>query len=375
MSPIPYMNLSEKKVGELLSTGLFDADYYLRMYPDVYLSQLDPLLHYLYFGHIENRNPSTKFDTQFYRSNYMSENQRYCPLIHYIMREDSDGVKLRSDNSIEIDLSEKQLDSDSRLAIQIHLYYPENFDEIVTKVKEIPSGIDLLISTTSETKLRTIEQIATRASLQNKAEFRVVNNVGRDQAPLFVGFADTWSKYDYICHLHSKQSPHTEFGDRWRNYLFDQLIGSRSIVTGIISLFERDDNIGVIYPDNYFEIKSYVGWNGNEEYATEFLKKVGFTNFEITEKEPDLLAGSMCWMRTAAYAPLNHSLLSYYDFEPEEGQLEGTLAHILERCLTVIPVLNGYRTCKYFNDIQNVEAYRNAWAKSHVYPDADVSGT
>ncbi|MFC1688367.1 glycoside hydrolase family 99-like domain-containing protein [Pseudomonadota bacterium] len=365
-----YESISENDVHNVLSTGLFDANYYLRTYPDVFQSGLDPLRHYLYFGHKENRNPSLQFDTEFYRSQYMPEGGQCCPLIHLVMHDDHDGVKLRSDNSIEIDISETKLGSSPSLAIQVHLYYPEIFEEVAPRLKALPSNIDLLISTSSEQKRKIIEQKAKLVSLENRIELRTVKNVGRDLAPLFVGFADAWSRYDYICHLHSKKSPHTDFGHRWRNYLFDQLIGSRSLISAIISLFERDKAIGMVYPDNYFEIKRFIGWNGNEHYTSEFLKKVGFHGFELSEESPEFSAGSMSWMRTDAYTPLNQELLKVSDFEVESNQQEGTLAHVLERCLTIIPQLNGFRTCKYFNDIQDVDAYRAAWSKPDKKPEA-----
>ena len=373
MNPNSDINVRESDVEAVLSTDLFDADNYLKMYPDVYRSGFDPLRHYLYFGHRENRNPSPHFDTVFYRSEHMSDVEHICPLVHYARQDNTDGVALRSENSISLDLSNTELDSGPSLAIHIHLFYAENFDEIIPRVNALPANIDLLISTSSEESRESIEHQAKLASLKNRIEIRVVENVGRDMAPLFVSFADAWSRYDYICHLHSKQSPHTDFGHRWRNYLFDQVIGSQALVSAIISLFEKYKKIGVIYPENYFEVKQFIGGNSNREYTTEFLRKIGFEDYEPQEKAPDFAAGSMCWMRTSAYTPVNQGVLSSSDFEEEQNQLEGTLAHVLERCLAIIPRLNGFRAIKYFNDIQDVEAYRAAWSRTVDKVEDDAS--
>src|SRR5439155_15674951 len=44
----------------------FDSAYYLRTYPDVARSGIPPLLHYVFRGYLEGRNPSAAFDTKEY---------------------------------------------------------------------------------------------------------------------------------------------------------------------------------------------------------------------------------------------------------------------------------------------------------------------
>ena len=49
---------------------LFDTAYYLKQYPDVVESGLNPLVHYIRSGANENRNPSPLFDTAYYLKQY-----------------------------------------------------------------------------------------------------------------------------------------------------------------------------------------------------------------------------------------------------------------------------------------------------------------
>lgn len=71
---------------------LFDAAWYERTYPDVTASKLDPLAHFLRFGHILKRNPSPNFDTAFYLSEYKDvSDAKLNPLLHYIMHGAKEG--------------------------------------------------------------------------------------------------------------------------------------------------------------------------------------------------------------------------------------------------------------------------------------------
>jgi hypothetical protein len=47
-------------------SGLFDAEYYLREYPEVARSGMDPVVHYLEIGAEQGKNPSPYFDTAYY---------------------------------------------------------------------------------------------------------------------------------------------------------------------------------------------------------------------------------------------------------------------------------------------------------------------
>lgn len=67
-------------------SGLFDVKYYLFTYPDVRLSDVDPIMHYLRHGAKEGRNPSADFDTRYYyRRNTDVLRNGINPLVHYIL--------------------------------------------------------------------------------------------------------------------------------------------------------------------------------------------------------------------------------------------------------------------------------------------------
>jgi len=78
--------LRERRLVRLLySTGSFDHDYYLKRYPDVVKSGLDPALHYLRLGSAEERDPSSAFVTAVYRSRHPELSLGINPLVDAIL--------------------------------------------------------------------------------------------------------------------------------------------------------------------------------------------------------------------------------------------------------------------------------------------------
>ena len=67
------------------NSGLFDVEYYLRTYPDVRQTDIDPVWHYCRHGWREGRNPSVQFDTNFYLNTYSDVKEAGVnPLVHYV---------------------------------------------------------------------------------------------------------------------------------------------------------------------------------------------------------------------------------------------------------------------------------------------------
>ena len=72
---------SWSQILQLQDANLFDSEYYLKKHPDVKVANIDPLVHYFYYGWKEGRNPSANFDTNYYLSNY---EVTINPLLHYL---------------------------------------------------------------------------------------------------------------------------------------------------------------------------------------------------------------------------------------------------------------------------------------------------
>ncbi len=77
--------ITQKDLLLIKSSGLFDETWYLNNNPDVALSEIDPLLHYLNNGGFEGRDPSPQFSSLWYLNRYEDVKKvGMNPLLHYL---------------------------------------------------------------------------------------------------------------------------------------------------------------------------------------------------------------------------------------------------------------------------------------------------
>jgi hypothetical protein len=71
-------------VRALRHISLFDRGFYLRKYPDLAATRVNPLLHYLRYGAPEGRKPHALFDPEFYLSRHPELRGNGNPLLHFL---------------------------------------------------------------------------------------------------------------------------------------------------------------------------------------------------------------------------------------------------------------------------------------------------
>lgn len=232
-----------------------------------------------------------------------------------------------------------------RIAVQAHIFYPELTSEIIEYTNNIKEDFDLYISTDSCDKVNDIITFIKSESNANKIEIAVMRNRGRDVAPFLLQITPVIKKYKYFLHLHTKKSLHSTFGDEWRLYLYNKLIGSDKVIKEIIRNFDNDNSLGVIYPEVFYGIKSWLDVDdSNDSYLEELFNKLSLKNIKIPKDE--FPAGNMFWGRVEAVKNIFEYNFKYKDFPEEIGQLDGTIMHAIERSWCKIAKINGYKNRK-----------------------------
>ncbi len=113
ISKIPYLFILLKSKGNIKNAwtnikgylainrlNLFDEHYYFNKNNNVLISGINPLIHYLYYGYLEGKNPNAIFDGEYYlNKNKDVKKSKMNPLIHYSLH----GIKEnRKTNNIKI---------------------------------------------------------------------------------------------------------------------------------------------------------------------------------------------------------------------------------------------------------------------------------
>ena len=142
-----------------------------------------------------------------------------------------------------------KIDKGVNIAVQAHVFHEELIDEMISAINNIPFKFDLYISTNTLEKKNIIENHIKNTTKANYYEIMVIENKGRDLLPMLWQMKNKIWSYKYFCHIHSKTSNHTEFGNIWRKYLYHNLLGNKEIVMDILDTFIKKDEIGFIYPE------------------------------------------------------------------------------------------------------------------------------
>ena len=302
-------------------SNLFDTDNYFSKYPDVKESGLNPMVHCFKFGMNESR--------------YSMDN------IHF-MRKMAD---IKKPEAGDLDATKEDLKR-KKVGVFLHIFYPELGKTIAAYLKNIPCSIDVFISTRKDS-VEALQSTFAQVDNARTIEVRHFSNIGRDVAPFIVGFRDQILNYDYILKLHSKKSPHSNALSGWFLHCLDNLIGSEAItVTNLKAL--QSPQTGIVYPiENYaisLGIKHDSCWgheDGNYKKANPFLTRFNLDHI-TRDSEFRFPTGTMFWCKPALLKPLLDWNLTWQDFDEEGGQIDGTIAHSIERLI-------GLSTTELFN--------------------------
>lgn len=233
-------------------------------------------------------------------------------------------------------------DLPSVVAVIAHIFYPEMGEEILSYIENIPVQADLFLTTDSTLKQEEIGKIFSLYSGGN-VDIRVFPNIGRDIAPTFVGCRDVFDKYKFFLHIHSKKSPHSGIFLDWRKYLLDNLLGSTDTVRSILRLLSVD-NVGVVFAQHFPAARNLLNWGYDFDLAKELLAK---SNILISRDNVlDFPSSSFFWARSDAIRSLINTNLAWSDFPPEEGQIDGTIMHAIERSILYFSENAGFRWVK-----------------------------
>lgn len=214
------------------------------------------------------------------------------------------------------------------LAVIIHSFYPDVLDEILSLLtKSVERQLFLYVTTTCDK----VDQVKEKLGNYN-FNYKIIEtaNRGRDVLPfLIAGKQAIADGFELILKVHTKKSLHREDGESWRKELYQGLLAPEAINQSI-DLFAADPSIGIIAPSNHIVEMNYY-WGANAERVMEISLRLGIQSPE----QLCFAAGTMFFIRSKALLPILELGFTDGDFETEQGQVDGTLAHALERAFAI----------------------------------------
>ena len=231
-------------------------------------------------------------------------------------------------------------DSCPEMAVVLHLFYVDQLVLFLKQLANIQAGFDCFVSV----GLADVNRVS--AGLQKlphlcRLQVNVFPNVGRDMAPLLVGFGDELLKYELVLKLHGKKSPHNDHLQNWLSLNLHGLIGSPGIVDRHRALLSETE-IGITSVPPPQPVVTAIERDGSWGHQARSFHRCSRERerLGLSALQPDerfsFPVGSMFWCRPEVLRPLIDLNLRWTSFDREAGQLDGTLAHALERLVGLV---------------------------------------
>jgi lipopolysaccharide biosynthesis protein len=220
------------------------------------------------------------------------------------------------------------------VCIIIHAYYPDLLPEMLKYLLRWRVPYRLVVTTPQE---RSSEVRSILDSFKIAGTILECENRGRDILPFLVALRTVASDSDLILKLHTKKSLHRSDGEVWRKDMLHQLLDSERS-KNVFEAFSAYNDLGMVAPEGHvLPLNTY--WGANESTVDVLCKRMAV---EIPNPTTSLFAaGSMFYVRTAAIKPIIDLELDASDFEIEDGQIDGTTAHAIERCFSIVTGASG----------------------------------
>ena len=223
-----------------------------------------------------------------------------------------------------------------RPCVVIHAWYPDVFAELLENVRA--TGIDWrIVVTTTTAREEEMGQILAASGLAG--EIHAFANHGRDILP-FLHMAERLLEEgeDIVLKLHTKRSTHRDDGEQWRNELIGRLVAPERAAR-IVQAFREQPGLGLVPPEGHVQRLDYF-WGANERNVQGLLSRFGVPQADTGTDT--FIAGSMFWVRLGALRPMLDTHLQPSLFDTEAGQVDGTLAHAIERTFTLVARHAGF---------------------------------
>lgn len=230
------------------------------------------------------------------------------------------------------------------LLVHLHVYYQDQADYFIEKLKNI-NGLEWkLIVTYSEPNEEIFEKFR---ALKPDAEFLQAENCGYDVWPFIkvLKSEKDLSAYDYVLKLHTKRKMTVEVRLNkvklrdydWRNELVDAILYSPKQFRKVIRILEKNKRVGMI--------SSLLAISKNSVDMFESRLKEEMQNLGLEYRKGRVNLGTMFIAKSKVLTPLlsPHLTSEYFNDHEARSGSNFSVAHLYERLFSLIPLSLGLK--------------------------------
>ena len=369
---IIFLNSKERKcLRAAKKSSLFDPVYYCGAYPDIHrFFHRVPLRHYIVYGETRGFRPNPDFSPSAYlRYNPDVAEAGISPFCHYVvvghkedrLHKELPKIEYLPQGSASVLRFDARRET-ARFAVVAHIYYPDLWPEFAKRFASLSIDYDLYITLTYRGD-ETAELMSDIHEQFPQAFVTTLENRGRDILPFMTLLnAGALDGYEAVCKIHTKKSPHREDGDHWRKHLISGVLPQEGLKLLLDNFLGNDKAAFWVADGQHFTGTKW--WGSNFEVTQALMRRI---EVEVDFDNLSFPAGSIYWMKPLMLGLLKALQLNADQFEIEKAQVDGTMAHALERAMGKLAMAAG---CDVVQTTQLVDLKPDAPVKSPSYTSA-----
>lgn len=219
-----------------------------------------------------------------------------------------------------------------KIAIAVHIYYPEIWPEIAQRLKRIDHPFILDITTPPE-QTTSVEQ-AVKHDFP-AARIHITPNRGMDILP-FLSLVPRWQDEGIlaVCKLHTKKGDGGDIATHWRQHLLDTLIGHPDTPNQIARAFADHPRLDMVGPATLYLSGQRLMY---ENQPTLQQLSLALNQGPLPQTDWGFFAGTMFWARPSTLAPLAQLVTGTAATVTGNYSKDGQYEHALERAFGLLP--------------------------------------
>lgn len=221
------------------------------------------------------------------------------------------------------------------VVVIIHAFYPELLPEMLEMLNAWTVPYRLIVSTVAKNE----DEVKRRlADAKIDGEVQIHENHGRDILPFLETLKTLDDEESLVLKLHTKRSLHRQDGETWRRDMLEKLL-EPEVASRTFDAFQQQPQLGLAAPEGHI-LPMTTYWGANADTVNRLSRQMH--SDPVDPAIAMFAAGSMFYARLEAIQSIVDLGLVREDFEPEAGQVDGTLAHAIERCFSIAACSSGY---------------------------------